>query len=136
MRTKFDIWVDKMAREYSKKRRYYFFGLYGVTLCYDTKKNKVGIARQHPEDEWNEQIGDAIAYARCKGYEIPIQKVYKKLSEMENGEIFFSPSSNNKYIYIGKCINFLYNSACVVQNIKTKSCSVITCDEKEYEMVE
>lgn len=136
MKTKFDIWVDEMTREYNRSTRYYFYRLCEVTFCYDDRENKVGIARRHPEDKHNSKIGKAIAYARCKGYEIPKQKVYKKLSEMKSGEIFFSSFSNNKYVYIGKCINFLYNSACVIQNIKTKSCSVVTCDEKEYEMVE
>lgn len=136
MKTKFDIWVDEMIWEYSRSTRYYFHHFCEVTFCYDNRTNKVGIARRHPEDRYNALIGRAIAYARCKGYEIPKQKVYKKLSEMESGEIFFSSFSNNKYVYIGKCINFLDNSACVIQNIKTKSCSVVTSDEKEYEMVE
>ena len=96
----------------------------------------MGIARRHPEDRHNEQIGRAIAYARCKGYEIPKQKVYKKLSEMEEGEIFFSAFTDNKYIYIGKCINFLYNTAFVVQSIRTKTCSIVTNDTREYEMVD
>lgn len=136
MKTKFDIWVDEMIWEYSRSTHYYFHHFYEVTFCYDNRTNKVGIARRHPEDRYNALIGRAIAYARCKGYEIPKQKVYKKLRDMESGEIFFSSFSNNKYVYIGKCINFLYNSACVIQNIKTKSCSVVTFDEKEYEMVE
>lgn len=89
-RTEFDIWVDKMTREYNRSIRYYFHHHCELTFCYDVRTNKVGIARRHPEDRHNEQIGRAIAYARCKGYEIPKQKVYKTLSAMENGEVFLS----------------------------------------------
>ena len=89
-----------------------------VTICYDIVNNKVGIAKCHPDDENNCTIGKAIAYARCKGYKIPKQKVYKTFSEMKYGDkfkgffgdtyIFLSknPLTCNQYIFI-KCNPFI-----------------------------
>jgi hypothetical protein len=61
----------------------------------------VGIARLHPDDDYVFETGVAIAYARCKGIEIPKVSTYKKLSEMKNGEMF-KDMFGYTYRYIGK----------------------------------
>ena len=102
----FDTWVLDMYEEYilgnSKERYYVTYPSNLTTICYDEKKNKVGIARCHPEDKYNYKIGIAVAYAHCRGYDVPKQTDYKKLSEMKNGDKFKIKISGYNYIYIGK----------------------------------
>lgn len=92
--TNFEKWVEKMNTYFGEDYlngscdvEWLFDGK--VTICYDITNNKIGIAKCHPDDENDFHIGKAIAYARCKGYEIPKQKVYKTLSEMKNGDMFY-----------------------------------------------
>lgn len=104
--TKFDKWVRDMYLKFAKeckkgKCEVTYLSDDTITLCYDKKNNKVGIAKRHPEDKPDRELGVAIAYARCKGYEIPKPTVYKKLSEMENGEMFYD-KYGDIYRYIGK----------------------------------
>lgn len=103
--TNFEKWVGKMNTYFGEDYlngscdiEWFFDGK--VTVCYDIVNNKVGIAKCHPDDENDFHIGKAIAYARCKGYKVPKQTVYKKLSEMKNGDRF--KWSNKKYIFIGE----------------------------------
>lgn len=134
-RTNFDIWVDKMIWEYSRSTHYYFHHFCEVTFCYDNRTNKVGIARRHPEDKYNAQIGRAIAYARCKGYEIPKQVNYKTLNEMENGEVFFLPWGS-KNIFIGKCKRPHDDIGFAAQNIRTGTIFILSDGTQKYEMVD
>lgn len=103
--TNFEKWVEKVYKEFSKD----FYAnvidwetLFDKTVivCYNKKTNKIGIARLHPDDKFDSKIGVVIAYARTKGYKVPKQTVYKKLSEMKNGDRF--KWSNKKYIFIGE----------------------------------
>ena len=71
-----------------------------VVICVDCNHN-VGIAKCHPNDEFNALIGTAIAYARMRGFEVPKVDTYKKLSEMKNGNIFYGVCQQ-KFMYIGK----------------------------------
>lgn len=45
-------------------------GNYGF-LMYDTRTGKVAYSRCHPDDDWCEDIGLAIAYARLRNIPIP-----------------------------------------------------------------
>ena len=102
-RKQFDKWVEKMVEKYQHERFFSACEIHvvkNVVICADHNHN-VGIAKCHPDDEFNVLIGIAIAYARCKGIEIPKINVYKKLSEMKNGDIFYGVCQQ-KFIYIGK----------------------------------
>ena len=89
MKTKFDIWVDKMTAEFFNSNRYTMVSNPNISFCYDKRTGNVGIARRHPDDKPNFSIGKAIAYARCRGYEIPRQTSLKYLHEMYNGDKFY-----------------------------------------------
>lgn len=132
--TNFEKWVTKMNTYFGKDYlngdcdvEWLFDGK--VTICYDITNNKIGIAKCHPDDENDFHIGKAIAYARCKGYNIPEQKVYKKLSEMKNGETFKSMYGDT-FRYIGKNGN-AYVSYCL-GNEKYRTMPF----DVEYEMVD
>ena len=66
----FSLWVDTMAKNIDYKR-YSAYRFDTTVICYDKKTRKVGVAMCHPDDNFNMNIGKAIAYARCKGYSIP-----------------------------------------------------------------
>jgi hypothetical protein len=89
----------------------------------------VGIARLHPDDNYVFETGVAIAYARCKGIEIPKVSTYKKLSEMKNGENFVDMFGDT-FRYVAKDKDVF-----VVWNYDFKKYSVMLCDV-EYEMVD
>ena len=99
-----------------------------VTVCVDSN-GKVGIAKCHPDDIFDYDIGTAIAYARCKGIEIPKVTVYKKLSEMKNGEIF-KGLWGDTFRYIGK-----NKDAYVAYSLQSKMYNTMPFD-LTYEMVE
>ena len=134
--TEFKKWAGKMFEGYFDKERYSFTFMKNVTICYDKRTNKTGVARCHPEDEFKPYIGRAIAYARCKGYEVPRQKTYKTLEEMKNGEVFCSKVGGN-YTYIGKCAGFQEDSVgYVVQSESTRRICVVYDGNFNYEMVD
>lgn len=103
--TNFEKWVTKMNTYFGKDYlngdcdvEWLFDGK--VTICYDITNNKIGIAKCHPDDENDFHIGKAIAYARCKGYNVPKQKVYKKPSKMRYGNKFLCYGT--VYTFVGK----------------------------------
>ena len=107
-----------------------------ITFCYDRRTGKVGVARCHPSDTPYTKIGAAIAYARCKGYEIPKQKTYKTLEEMKNGEVFFT-MVGGKYIYIGKCVGYQEGSiGYAVQSKRSGKICILSNGNFNYEMVD
>lgn len=100
--TNFEKWVKAMVRQY-KKDNNVLIRLFGskTYVAYNFKTQETSIARCHPKDTFAVDIGQAIAYARCKGYKIPKQIVYKKLSEMKNGENFVDVVGDT-YRYVAK----------------------------------
>lgn len=130
-RKQFDEWVKKMVEEYKSEK---FWSacetrtVKDVVICVDCN-HKVGIAKCHPDDEFNPFIGMAIAYARMRGYKVPKITVYKKLSEMKNGEKFYY--DKEKYIYVGK----RGNHHVVWKELAEKYFEHLSA-EKEYEMVD
>ena len=106
-----------------------------IVICFDNHTGKVGVARCNPSDNFNLDIGKAIAYARCRGYEVPKQTTYKKLSEMKNGDIF-KDMQGCRVMFIGKCKSYRGQVQYAVQWIATEGLhSVGDCD-KEFEMVD
>ena len=99
-----------------------------ITVCVDDK-GKIGVAKCHPDDIFDYDIGIAIAYARCKGIEVPKVTTYKKLSEMENGEKFIDVFGNT-YRYVAKD-----NGIFVVWNYEHKKYWTMPFDVK-YDMVD
>ena len=63
------------------------------------KKPKRGIAICHENDTFDPEIGIAYAWARYKKEAIPEFTVMKKLSKMENGDVFIA--EGRKYFFIG-----------------------------------
>ena len=108
-----------------------------ITVCADLKTGKSGVARCHPEDTYNPIVGRAIAYARCRGYEIPKWTTYKAIGEMKNGERF---KHNGKiYTFIGYFKEWddysdikVYATSCNGDDLK----SFASFPYEEYEMVE
>jgi hypothetical protein len=102
-RKQFDEWAGKIAKMVVKSSRYEYNTFNnGTTIVLDTRTGKVGIARLHSDDDnYKFSTGVAIAYARVRGMEIPKIVTYKKLSEMQNGEMFYA-DRREKYQFIGK----------------------------------
>jgi hypothetical protein len=126
----FAKWAQTRTREVAKSGRYgCTVAKNGTTVCVDTSTGKVGIARLHPDDDYVFETGVAIAYARCKGIEVPKINVYKKLSEMKNGERFVS-MIGDIYKYIARD-----NDSFVVWNEKCKIYVAMPFDFY-YEMVD
>lgn len=71
-----------------------------VMQIINMKKEKRGIAICHENDEFDPAIGIAYAWARYKKESIPHFSTRKKLSEMQNGDIFFS--SGTEFYFIGE----------------------------------
>ena len=138
--TNFKEWVAEMVVRIDYKR----FNTYrpanndtNIVFCFDNRTGKVGVARCNPSDNFNLDVGKAIAYARCKGLEIPKQGTYKKLSEMKNGDIFLS-KYNDKLLFVGKCVDYYEVKVYAVQNLSSnlKTLFIMTDSGKEFEMVE
>lgn len=130
-REQFDEWVEKMVEKYKSEK---FWSacetrtVKDVVICVD-RNHKVGIAKCHPDDEFNPFIGTAIAYARMRGLEVPKVIIYKKLSEMKNGE-GFKGLYGDTYRYIGK-----NKDAYVSYRLGDKRYCTMPFDT-EYEMVD
>lgn len=130
----FEEWVKEMIEKYQNDKNVQIrrYG-YKTYICYNRKTQKTGIARCHPGDTFDIDIGMAIAYARCKGYEMPEQKIYKKLSEMKNGDKFCAYGT---YLFIGVCTNFENEIGYCAQNTRTKKFVLLLDNTQEYEMVD
>lgn len=101
-RKQFDEWAGKIAKMVVKSSRYNYNSFNnGTIVVLDTRTGKVGVARLHSDDDYNLLTGVAIAYARIRGMEIPKIVTYKRLSEMQNGEMFYA-DRREKYQFIGK----------------------------------
>ena len=101
----------------------------GTTICVDTVTGNVGVAKLHPDDKYDFATGVAIAYSRCRGEKVPKITIYKKLSEMKNGDIFYY--DKERYVYIGKRGN-----RHVVWKELAKDYFDYLSAEREYEMVD
>ena len=128
--TNFEKWVKEMVNQYNNDDNVLiqFFGS-NTYVAYNFKTQETSIARCHPKDTFAVDIGQAIAYARCKGYKIPKQTVYKKLSEMKNGENFVDVVGDT-YRYVAED-----KSGFVVWNYEDKKYQAMPFDV-EYEMVD
>lgn len=131
-RKQFDEWVEKMVSQY-KEDENILIRLFGseTYVAYNFKTQKTSIARCHPKDSFVNEIGQAIAYARCKGIEVPKIAIYKKLSEMKNGE-YFIDDYGHKYCFFARDKARDYF---VVFSEKTGKYATMPYDV-EYEMVE
>lgn len=72
----FENWVDRMVKAYISSplhivRMSPIKTTGSTTIIINTKTLKTGIAKCHPNDTFNEDIGIAIAYARCIGKRVP-----------------------------------------------------------------
>lgn len=138
-KTNFYKWVAEMITHIDYKR----FNTYqpdqndtNIVFCFDNHTGKVGVARCNPSDNFNLDIGKAIAYARCKGYEVPkVETCKKMMSEMKNGDCF-ETNAGDCYYFVGKCYSPINTSLYTYQSISTGK--LYTCVDKgqEYEMVE
>lgn len=132
-KVQFNEWVERMIRKAKNEQLSNdceMRTVKDVIICVDRNRN-VGIAKCHPDDEFNPLIGRAIAYARCKGIEVPKVTNCKRLSEMVNGDTFKMKISGYYYRYIGKDEFNRY----VCRNITTNRYDAFF-DKDEYEMVE
>ena len=91
-KVEFANWVDEMYEKFccdNNVQATFFDEQITTAIVYHFKKRKIGVARCHPDDTFNREVGIAIAYARCKGFKVPKISTYKKLSEMKNGDRFY-----------------------------------------------
>ena len=139
----FKEWVEKTHRHLVENRKRYTVMISPknprITFCFDSRTGKVGVARCHPSDTPYAKVGAAIAYARCKGYEIPKQKTYKKLSEMKNGEEFYNPFmtfGSKVFRFIGECMDSQNNKAYVIQHVVTGRLGKTRNRDNNFEMVD
>lgn len=131
MKTKFDIWVDKMIAELNNNaNRYTSVSSPDTTFCYDKRTGKIGMARRHPDDKPKFSIGKAIAYARCRGYEVPKQNSFKYLHDMKNGDKFYY-FGEKIAVYIGVYVDsgFTYHAFFCDGKL-------ISCVNREFEVIE
>ena len=136
-KVEFDKWVDEMMAKYYKDNNVRIGRLGSKTyIAYNSKKDKIGKARCHPDDEFNRKIGIAIAYARCKGIEVPKISTYKKFCELKNGDKFIV--DGRKYVFIGKCYIYRGWVGYVIQRLADYELRKIDSEHwnKEVEMVE
>ena len=118
-KAEFEKWIKDMLEEYHNIDKNILIKRYGskTYIAYDCKTNKIAMSRCHPNDEFRQDIGIAIAYARCKGYEVPKISTYKKFCELKNGDRF--KIQNRPYFFIGKCYDFQGDIIYAVQNLMT-----------------
>ena len=102
----------------------------GATICVDTVTGNVGVAKLHPDDKYDFETGVAIAYARCRGEEVPKVDVYKKLSKMKNGERFFDHGNVYKYVSRDEEIDAFVICRCATKRY------FVTSFDLEYKMVD
>lgn len=135
-KAEFNKWVAEMVKRIDYKR----FNTYRpaqsdtyIVFCFDNHTGKIGVARCNPSDNFNLDVGKAIAYARCRGYEVPKITTCKKISEMKNGDCFKKTNAGDCYYFIGKRYD---TSLYTYESISTGK--LFTCMDKgqEYEMVE
>lgn len=135
----FDNWVDEMYEKFccdNNVQATFFDEQITTAIVYHFKKRKIGIARCHPDDKFNRETGIAIAYARCKGIEVPKISTYKKFCQLKNGDRF--NYGNIYYLFIGKCLDDDHEYCYAIQNLAThriKTVSTIYYNA-EVEMVE
>ena len=135
-KAEFEKWVDKMLAEYTNKIRRFDIAICeynGTVLCGDSKTGKCGMARCHPEDKFNYSYGKAIAYARCRGYDVPKLTTYKKITDMKYGDKFKGITTNNIYSFIGKSTTA---KRYIVESITHSYTAYIYDMGQEFEMVE
>lgn len=142
----FKKWAEKMVTEYHKEVNRFIIAVSdynGITLCGDSQTGKCGMARCHPDDKFNRSYGMAIAYARCRGYEIPKLTTYKKISEMKYGDKFKFDIGFGCYMtYTFIAESTLCNQYIIEEEeltggvIKPPRLLYLTYNNEEYEMVE
>ena len=125
----FDEWVRRMLEW--KPRRYSCWIVSGsnIIMCANTKNGKVGVARCHPDDEFNYSYGKAIAIARCAGKEVPTLTTYKKMSELKNGDMF--KQLGHTFFYIGRISK---NKHAVMDILSGRLEKCFNKDEEEVEI--
>ena len=107
-REEFNKWAER-AYNHAQRNRSCYIGTIpnsNATICYDTTTGKVGVARCHPDDDFDFVVGTAIAYTRCYDFEVPTIIEMKKLSEMKNGDVFFY--DDIEYMFVGEAYKGLY----------------------------
>ena len=104
-REDFNEWAQKMKEDFvCNYQRYRSIAEGRMIIVVDKKNGKVGIARCHPDDEFNTRIGLAIAYARVRGIDIPNVGEWVATKNLKNGDVIHVPinGKNTLAYYIGK----------------------------------
>ena len=74
----------------------------GITIVYDLRTGKSAFSKCKKGDEFNSEIGVAIAYTRLKGGEIPKVKERILVEELKVKDRFYSTDSPNSiYCVVG-----------------------------------
>lgn len=132
-------WADKMEKERAKKCNRFLISTAGknVTYCVDLRTGKSGLARCRPSDAYNSIVGKAVAYARCRGYDIPEWTIYKTMEEMTNGEKFRFNEKIYTFIgYLGRVNNSSDIKTYVISENNNDVTRFMSFPYERYEMVE
>ena len=70
-------WVEKMNNLYYDDDYVSVITENAVTIAFDNRNMESGIAICHSNDEFNEDLGTAIAYARLRKHHIPTEVFWK-----------------------------------------------------------
>ena len=105
----------------------------GITIVYDLRTGKTAFSKCRKDEEFSEEIGVAIAYARLKGREIPQvrQKVFVK--SLTVGEKFSRVTFPNYILYVIG-INPLKSTETIAVSAKTGKLFRFDSHEEVYKM--
>lgn len=100
-----DAYVENLFGIHCLDMRYEILYYGKKTIIIDKKTGKTGIAKCREGDKFSPSIGTAIAWARLKGEEIPVEYKTTRLKTLKVGDKFII--ANNKdfketYTFVGR----------------------------------
>lgn len=90
----------------------------GITVVYDLRTGKSAFSKCRKDEEFNKEIGIAIAYTRLKGGEVPRERKKILLKNLNIGDRFnLTVFTDSVYCVIG--VNPMRLTETIAVNIKT-----------------
>lgn len=98
-----DAYIENLFEMNCLDMRYEVLHYGRKTIIIDKKTGKTGIARCKEGDKFSPSTGTAIAWAKLKGEEIPIEYKGIRVKTLEVGDEFVTINNNNKvYRFVGR----------------------------------
>lgn len=105
----------------------------GITIVYDLRTGKTAFSKCKKGEEFSEEIGVAIAYARLKGREVPQVRKKVLVKNLTVGEKFSRITFPNYILYVIG-INPLKSTETIAVSEKTGKLFRLDIYEKVYKM--